>query len=334
MEDFASVVSPKTQGGYLFAGVYDGHGGESAGRILSQNLHTIVANNMSTMGEKSSEKDLETTLTNAFYEFDESLLDMLEKKDGEEANCGSTATVSLLWRNRLVVANVGDSRAVISRRGRAVDLSAEHRPYGKNATSVREVERIRDAGGWITDGRVMGILAVSRAFGDNEFKRGLSKLLVDGVLSSLWSKQFAKSVNFSAPPVVVTPDVLAVSLYPEDEFLIVASDGLWEVTTSAQAVRFVERFLAKESGADVIQRATEALVADAVTRRRTSDNVACVIVKLAAEESSDNLAAPLTSDPSNIVAEYRATDSKEYFNDDESILDKLRNVFRSFFDKK
>jgi hypothetical protein len=81
---------------------------------------------------------------------------------------------------------------VISRGGKAVDLSSEHRPYGKSSISSREMARIKDAGGWIHDGRVCGILAVSRAFGDLEFKRGLEKMLVDGVLDGRWTKQFAK----------------------------------------------------------------------------------------------------------------------------------------------
>jgi len=81
----------------------------------------------------------------------------------------------------------------MSRGGKAVDLSSEHRPYGKSSISSREMARIKDAGGWIYDGRVCGILAVSRAFGDLEFKeRGLEKMLVDGVLDGRWTKEFAK----------------------------------------------------------------------------------------------------------------------------------------------
>ena len=64
--------------------------------------------------------------------------------------------------------------------------------YGKNEVSLREMSRIADAGGWVDDGRVLGILAVSRAFGDLEFKRGLAQLLVDGVIEKMWTKAFAK----------------------------------------------------------------------------------------------------------------------------------------------
>jgi protein phosphatase 2C family protein 2/3 len=61
-----------------------------------------------------------------------------------------------------VVANVGDSRAVLSRGGRALDLSTEHRVWGKTPTVLSEIERIEAVGGWVDDGRVCGVLAVSR----------------------------------------------------------------------------------------------------------------------------------------------------------------------------
>ncbi len=63
---------------------------------------------------------------------------------------------------QVVVANVGDSRAVLSRAGRAIDLSTEHRVWGKSATVLAEIERIEAVGGWVDDGRVCGVLAVSR----------------------------------------------------------------------------------------------------------------------------------------------------------------------------
>lgn len=63
---------------------------------------------------------------------------------------------------QVVVANVGDSRAVLSRGGRAIDLSAEHRVWGKTPAVISEIQRIESVGGWVDDGRVCGVLAVSR----------------------------------------------------------------------------------------------------------------------------------------------------------------------------
>jgi hypothetical protein len=69
---------------------------------------------------------------------------------------------ALLLQAQLVVANVGDSRAVLCRKGTAIDLSTEHRVWGKTPGVVAEIERIESVGGWVDDGRVCGVLAVSR----------------------------------------------------------------------------------------------------------------------------------------------------------------------------
>lgn len=288
MEDYVALLEGDiTAGDFTYAAVFDGHAGYKTAEFLSQQLGEDLKKTV------PKTKDLEETLVQTFQEFDEKVMDYLEEHGGDMWNCGSTATVALVWEDRLAVANVGDSRAVLSRKGRAVDLSAEHRPYGKSAISVREIDRIKAAGGWINDGRVLGILAVSRAFGDMEFKRGLEKLLVDGVLEGMWTKKFAKAVEFKEPPVVVTPDVLQMPLEKDDDFVIVASDGLWEVTTSSQAVTFVRRHLEKVGVNPAgLQSAAEALVDDAITRRRTSDNVSVVVMSLPAMGTTEASAAP------------------------------------------
>lgn len=80
------------------------------------------------------------------------------------------------------MANVGDSRAVLCRNGTALDLTTEHRVYGPGAAVRSEVERVIAAGGWVNDGRVCDVLAVSRAFGDSDLKgEGLIQMLAEGV---------------------------------------------------------------------------------------------------------------------------------------------------------
>ena len=75
------------------------------------------------------------------------------------------------------------SRAVMCRAGKAVELSTEHRCYGKGKVVKEETQRIKTAGGWVKNGRVCDMLAVTRAFGDAEFKgaNNLSRLLEMGV---------------------------------------------------------------------------------------------------------------------------------------------------------
>lgn len=78
--------------------------------------------------------------------------------------------MALLHDNELFVANAGDSRCVVCRDGKAMDMSFDHKPE-----DTEELERIRKAGGRVTkDGRVNGGLNLSRAIGDHAYKTVIS----------------------------------------------------------------------------------------------------------------------------------------------------------------
>ncbi|KAJ6673900.1 PROTEIN PHOSPHATASE 2C [Salix viminalis] len=113
---------------------------------------------------------------------------------------GCTACVAIIRNNQLIVANAGDSRCVISRKGQAYNLSRDHKP-----DLEAEKERILKAGGFIHAGRVNGSLNLSRAIGD---------------------------------PI---PDINTVELCDDDEFLVLACDGIWDCMSSQQLVDFSSR---------------------------------------------------------------------------------------------
>lgn len=101
--------------------------------------------------------------------------------------------------------------AVLCRAGLPIPVSIQHRVWGKGPQIFNEVDRVKGTGGWISDGRVCDILAVSRAFGDWEFKgEGLQALVKKGTELGYWDQQFAAGVHFSADPVIATPDVSQV----------------------------------------------------------------------------------------------------------------------------
>merc|ERR1712086_957267 len=87
---------------------------------------------------------------------------------------GSTAVLCLVTRNTLWFANVGDSEAILSVHGKAVPMSKRHRPCECNQSGSKcqcpEKLRIEEAGGFVMRKRIMGLLAVSRAFGDVDSK--------------------------------------------------------------------------------------------------------------------------------------------------------------------
>ncbi|PNW84026.1 hypothetical protein CHLRE_04g218150v5 [Chlamydomonas reinhardtii] len=315
MEDEVQVHY-NTVGHYLYAAVFDGHGGDMAAQWLSKELHGQVENCLcgrtvhgsklpgsssaaagnngngaastasagSMSGTTGSGKGISSSdisapqLIESFHLADKALLKYLSDSGGEvAAGAGATATVVVIKDDKLVVANVGDSQAVLSRRGNAVILAHYHRVYGSGADVSAEIERVKSVGGWIDDGRVCGVLAVSRAFGDWEFKgEGLPRLLETGIERGYWDSSFAAQQAFSADPVVATPDVTETLLSEEDEFLIVASDGLWDVLPPREAVQWARKeFKAKKDAAEVAASLTGLAL-----KRYSTDNVAVVVVDL------------------------------------------------------
>ena len=81
-------------------------------------------------------------------------------------NAGCTSCVCLLTKDTIYCSNSGDSRAIlVNKAGKVTELSHDHKP-----DDVGEMQRIKAAGGFVDDGRVQGIIAVSRAIGDWEYK--------------------------------------------------------------------------------------------------------------------------------------------------------------------
>ena len=78
---------------------------------------------------------------------------------------GCTATVILVTSTEIICANAGDSRTVLGKAGRAIEMSEDHKPE-----NTKELERIQRSGGFVEEGRVNGMLALSRALGDFEYK--------------------------------------------------------------------------------------------------------------------------------------------------------------------
>lgn len=122
--------------------------------------------------------------------------------------------MALITRTEIYVANAGDTRCVIAERGRAKDLSIDHKPDLPN-----EKRRVQRAGGFVEEGRVNGVIAISRAIGDWEYKNASLKP-EDNMVSAY-------------------PEVVVETLKPEHDFMMIACDGIWDCLTSQQAVDFV-----------------------------------------------------------------------------------------------
>ncbi|KAG5420564.1 MgPP2CL-1 [Candida metapsilosis] len=292
MEDVHTYIAnfaERVDWGYF--AIFDGHAGKESARWCGNNLHSLLEQEIdlelqeqnktlqtNQEGANSSQQndsiattaiplkgrvDMKDHLHKAFVKAD----DIIEK-NGQGAS-GCTAAVAVLrWESEteddcmvsthnsekqsgkkfdflptknhkrmLYTSNVGDSRIVLSRKGKAYRLSYDHKASDKN-----EIDRVENSGGLILKNRVNGVLAVTRSLGDSYMK--------DLVLGK--------------------PFTTSTQIIKDDEFMIIACDGVWDVISDTKACRIVadcfERgYDAQEASKKLCQLAIEASTTDNVT---------------------------------------------------------------------
>jgi len=252
---------PNFPGISLFA-VFDGHGGYRASEFAKEAFVDIFCLNLISRNFAQSTTNhvhiLEKALQLSFLALDKVFL---SKFAGSRD--GSTALVAVIWtpprsqsnpkdcpKSHVLVANAGDCRAVLSRAGKAVTLSNDHKPNRPD-----EKRRIERAGGTVcfdSQGnvwRVDDVLAVSRSIGDAALKQ--------------W--------------VIPDPEIQRLELSSPDQFLLLASDGFWDVFEDQEAVDWIGERL--DEGATSLPQLTEEMIQEAADRR-SMDNITTILVKL------------------------------------------------------
>jgi len=231
-----------------FFGVYDGHGGDRVAQFAGENIHEIVAKQ-----EAFQKGDFEQALKDGFLATDRAILG--DPRYEEEVS-GCTASVGIISNKKIYVGNAGDSRSVLGVKGRAKPLSFDHKPQNEG-----EKARINAAGGFVDFGRVNGNLALSRAIGDFEFK---------------------KSAELSPEQQIVTafPDVTVHEITDDDEFLVVACDGIWDCQSSQAVVEFVRRgIVAKQDLSKICENMMDnCLASNSETGGVGCDNMTMIVV--------------------------------------------------------
>lgn len=172
---------------------------------------------------------------------------------------GCTAVSGLITLDgRIIVANAGDSRSVLSYQGEAEPMSHDHKP-----TNPGESARITAAGGFVEFGRVNGNLALSRAIGDFEFKQNYA-------------------LDAEHQIVTADPDIITHTLDGEEEFLVLACDGIWDCLSSQQVIDFVRRAVANGDALTKIceDLMVKCLAPDSELGGIGCDNMTVVIVAL------------------------------------------------------
>lgn len=230
-----------------FYAVFDGHGGSDASSYVKNNAIKLFFEDADLPETFDNDdkflEDMKISHRKAFLLADQALANECTVRD----SCGTTALTALVLGRHLLVANAGDCRAVLCRKGFAVPISQDHRP-----SYLPEQKRIESLGGYIEYGYLNGELSVTRALGDHYMK------LPSGDLS----------------PLTAEPDVQHVLLTEDDEFLIMGCDGIWDVMSNQEAVSLVRRQLRQHNDP---QKSAMALV-DQALRLDAFDNLTAIVV--------------------------------------------------------
>ncbi|KAF3333234.1 putative protein phosphatase 2C 52 [Carex littledalei] len=255
MEDFYDIKTRRIEGRTVsLFGVFDGHGGSRAAEYLKDNLFENLLNHPKFM------TDTKLAIRETYRKTDSDFLSELDVTRDD----GSTACAVILVGDQLYVANVGDSRAVISKGGKEIPLSEDHKPNRSD-----ERKRIEDAGGiviWTGTWRVGGVLAMSRAFGNRMLK------------------QF----------VAAEPDIKEEVIDDKLELLVIATDGIWDVLPNEDAISLART----EEEPKVAARR----LAELAFSRGSADNITCIVVRFHHDETNDAVvpsSSPSTSSTEN-----------------------------------
>ncbi|CAI2354384.1 unnamed protein product [Caenorhabditis sp. 36 PRJEB53466] len=243
---------------WSFFAVFDGHAGPNIATRASLQLleHLISGEEFREMTKSLEENNgvltdatlklLETGIKKGFLSFDET---SKTSPDGNKGGC--TAVCAIITPTHIIIGNLGDSRAVICGKGNQVFGTEDHKPYLE-----KERKRIEDAGGSVMIQRINGALAVSRAFGDYDYKEH-PLLSADQQLVS------------------PEPDVYIRKRDKEnDEFMVVACDGIYDVMTNEELASFVGDRLLVQS--DLRQVCDDVL--DECLMKGSRDNMTMVMV--------------------------------------------------------
>ncbi|EPS64689.1 hypothetical protein M569_10091, partial [Genlisea aurea] len=226
-----------------YIGVYDGHGGPEASRFVNRHLFPYLQKFSKEQGGLSAD-----AIKKAFNAAEEDFTHLVKRTlpiKPQIASVGTCCLVGAISDGKLYVANLGDSRAVLGRKGFdgekklvAERLSTDHNVSSESIRREVEAQHSDDApvvvysrGVW----RIKGIIQVSRSIGDVYLKKP------EFSRDPIFQQHGGIFVPMKRPVLSAEPSIVIRKLKPEDRFVIFASDGLWEHITDDAAVQIVSR---------------------------------------------------------------------------------------------
>jgi len=233
-EDKTETMAPIATIPHAFFAIYDGHGGPKCVDFVNSHLHNYVTQHP--CFNKEPMFALKEGILKTEKEFKEMVLK--EDLDGMQGSC---VCVALIHGNTLYVASVGDSGAILCRKGEQIKLTYPHTP--KNPS---ERQRVLQLGGKIKEDRLChpkwnpGLvnIAVTRSLGDIYFKE----------------QQYTQDVPSG---LIAEPEITKIVLTKDDSFVFMASDGYWDVVSTQETVNFVTQLTNLFNASEICQQLTQ-----------------------------------------------------------------------------
>lgn len=215
----------------VFFGCFDGHGGAQVSELASKQLHKNILSHFRQKAVQPASRDekIKLAVKEAFAQTDKEILALSERKKFDTS--GSTAVCALLHGNpklgtalRLVLAHVGDSRAILCRAGQAVQVTEDHKP-----DRLDEKKRIERAGGLVLNVRgAWRIAAPSRGSSKSSRReyQGLS------ITRSFGDAAFKAPSALSSPE----PEVRVLPITDKDLYLVLVTTGVTAVLSNQDII--------------------------------------------------------------------------------------------------
>jgi len=279
MEDAHAIkieLDPSMKNCSYFA-VFDGHAGDFVSKYSSEHLIDTILELWAASSGKSSQCSAEKKdndgnsaensiklnsltdsaevelfrqkVTEGFLKIDSKMRELPKFLSGEERS-GTTAVASFVTPNKIIFANCGDSRALLCRSKEVLFATHDHKPYNEE-----ERKRIENAGGTVLIQRVNGSLAVSRALGDYDYKNVTGLSPTEQLVSA-------------------EPDLTIIDRTDQDEFLILACDGVWDVMSNEEVVSYIHSRLVVHAN---LQKICEELL-ETCLAKGSRDNMSVILI--------------------------------------------------------
>lgn len=269
-----------------YAVLCDGHSGSIACDYVMENIDMILSTKISEINWdniESLDNVIRPMINEIYIELDKSII---EKTKLMKRNDGSTMVLVIIINEELFISHVGDSRAVISINNKAKRITEDHKPNTK-----RESMRIKNAGGILYKSDTWRVratpkapigLAVSRSLGDK-----YGKTTMPHVISEIPEYPFYQNILKNSRHFFNFFFTIATyKINSEYDFLIICSDGVWDVILDQKAVNRVNQVLQVElkhhNIPDSLEIACRAILNDAINLH-SPDNLSCIIIYLKKE---------------------------------------------------